>query len=144
MAGKQLTSTKTHNRTKWEKKISIIKLVKKEKSVERKKSMGWEHKLERELWWAKWAKRSQNMVSLTSQRVHIRYKMARRGNLEKAKGVRKNGPLLTQLCTRNCRALLGGTSRTYQRLHALAPPPRPYSGMQGVPRWSDFGRKREN
>ena len=59
---------------------------------------------------------------------------ARRGNLEKAKGLRKNGPLLTQLYTRNCRALLGGTSRTYQRLHALAPPPRPYSGMQGVPR----------
>ena len=37
MAGKQLTSTKTHNRIKGE-KISIIKLVKRKKSVEREKT----------------------------------------------------------------------------------------------------------
>ena len=54
--------------------------------------------------------------------------------MEKAKGIKKSGPLLTQLNTRNCRALLGGTSRTYQRFHVLAPPPGPYSGMQEVPR----------
>ena len=71
------------------------------------------------------------MVNHTSQqRVHN----GEEGNLERAKGLRKNGPLLTQLYTRNCRALLGGTSGTYQRLHVLALPPGPYSGMQGVPR----------
>ena len=43
------------------------------------------------------------MVSHASQKVHKGYIMARRGNLEKAKGLRKNGPLLTQLYTRNCR-----------------------------------------
>ena len=62
--------------------------------------------------------------------------------MEIAKGLKKGEPLLTQLNIRNCRALLAGTSLTYQRLHALAPPPGPYSGKQEVPSLPDF-RKRE-
>ena len=30
---------------------------------------------------------------------------------------------------------------TYQRLHALAPPLRPYSGVQGTPGWSKIGKR---